>query len=106
MTHLSPRLTWLLALTAGLAVATVYFIQPLLRSIGASLGVAPGDLGLLVTLTQCGYGAGLLLIVPLAERLDRRRMIIGQLLLSCAALVLGAQAGQWWLLLAAMLGWA
>ena len=104
MNHLSPRLTWLLALTAGLAVATVYFIQPLLRSIGASLGVAPGDLGLLVTLTQCGYGAGLLLIVPLAERLDRRRMIIGQLLLSCAALVLGAQAGQWWLLLAAMLG--
>ncbi|MCG8295678.1 MFS transporter [Pseudomonas entomophila] len=95
-------LTLLLAAACALAVATVYCAQPLLESMAASLGVPIGQVGLVVGATQAGYAVGLLLLVPLGDLLDRKRLILGQLLCSVVALLGVAFSQHWVLLLAAM----
>jgi predicted MFS family arabinose efflux permease len=97
-TGLSSALTVLFAVTCALAVANVYFAQPLLDSMAQSLGVAPAMIGVVVTATQAGYAAGLLLIVPLGDRVNRKRLILGQILLSAMALA-GVGASPTWLVL-------
>lgn len=83
-----------MAVAAGLAVANVYSVQPLLDLIGASLAMKAANLGLAVTLTQVGYAIGLILLVPLGDLLDRRLLIIGQMGLSVLALAGVAFAGS------------
>lgn len=73
---LSPSMTFLLAAACGLIVANLYYAQPLVGLISASLGLSPGAAGLIVTLTQIGYGLGLLLIVPLGDLFENRRLIL------------------------------
>lgn len=83
MTH---RLTLLFAAACGLAVANIYYAQPLLDAIADEYGLQHAYAGLLVTVTQIGYGAGLVLLVPLGDLLNRRRLIVVQMLLSVASL--------------------
>lgn len=99
---LTRSLTLLLAVTCALAVASVYFAQPLLESMATSLGVATGKVGLVVGATQAGYAVGLLLVVPLGDLFERKRLIVSQLLLSAAALLAVGLAQDWAVLLLAM----
>ncbi|MET0964527.1 MAG: MFS transporter [Noviherbaspirillum sp.] len=80
----------LFAVACGLIVANLYYGQPLVGPIAAELGMSPASAGLLVTLTQVGYGLGLLFIVPLGDILENRRLVL-TLLVSCA-LALAAAA--------------
>lgn len=82
----------LLAATCGVAVANVYYAQPLLGSIAESFAIEPATVGLVVTLTQAGYAAGLLFVAPLGDRLDRRRLVIVQTMASAAALLVAGSA--------------
>ncbi|NQD76478.1 MFS transporter [Pseudomonas sp. CM27] len=95
-------ITLLLAITSAMAVATVYFAQPLLESMAAELGVAQQQIGWVVGATQAGYAFGLLLIVPLGDLIDRKRLILGQLLFSAVALVGVGMAPNWSVLLLAL----
>ncbi|WP_079188216.1 MFS transporter [Streptomyces sp. CB02009] len=89
-----PRaLVALFAVACGSTVANVYFAQPLLVTIGHDLTMPPALVGSVVTLTQLGYGAGLLLLVPLGDVRARKRLVVTQLLLLVAALVAVATAG-------------
>ncbi|MFD5461938.1 MFS transporter [Kitasatospora sp. NPDC127059] len=99
---LSPAVTWLLSVTCGLAVANVYYSQPLLDLIARDFGIDPAAIGLVGTLTQTGYAIGLLLIVPLGDRVDRRTLSTVQLGLSVLALAAVALVPSAPLLLAAM----
>jgi predicted MFS family arabinose efflux permease len=81
------RLSMLLAVACGVSVANVYYAQPLLGQIAAGLHVGAARLGLVTTVTQAGYLAGLILIVPLGDLADRRRLIVAQGLLASAGLV-------------------
>lgn len=86
---------WMLlvfAVTCGASVANIYYAQPLLDAIAESFAIEPAAVGLVVTLTQIGYAAGLIFIVPLGDLVDRRRLVIGQTLLSAVALVVIASA--------------
>lgn len=65
----------LLAIGAGVGVANVYYSQPILHLIEQSFEVGPEQAGGVATLTQMGYGAGLLLFAPLGDLTDRRRLI-------------------------------
>lgn len=88
-----PRaVVWLAALASGLAVANVYYAQPLLDLIADDFGLTRATSGIVVMLTQVGYGFGLLALVPLGDLLDRRRLIIGQSLLLALALLAVALA--------------
>jgi hypothetical protein len=62
----SRGLTFLLAVSCGLIAANIYYAQPLIGPISAALGLSLHAAELIVTMTQIGYGAGLLLIVSLA----------------------------------------
>ncbi|MDR2318876.1 MAG: MFS transporter [Pseudomonas sp.] len=95
-------ITLLLAITSAMAVATVYFAQPLLESMAAELGVAQQQIGWVVGATQAGYALGLLLIVPLGDLIDRKRLLLGQLLFSALALVSVGMAPNWVMLLLAL----
>ncbi len=69
-------LTLLLATSCALIIANLYYAQPLVGPISASLGLSPQAAGLVVTVTQLGYGAGLLLLVPLADLMENRRLVV------------------------------
>lgn len=100
---LSSSLTLLFSVTCALAVANVYFAQPLLDSMAASLGVESGMIGIVVTATQVGYALGLLFIVPLGDLVNRKRLILIQALLSAVALAAVGASQQWLVLLPAMI---
>ncbi|KJC57255.1 MFS transporter [Bradyrhizobium sp. LTSPM299] len=86
----STWLTFLLALSCGLIAANIYYAQPLAGPIAAELGLRPQSAGLIVTMTQIGYGVGLLLIVPLGDLIENRRLITSVIVLAAVALVAAA----------------
>nr|WP_255452367.1 MFS transporter [Sporosarcina sp. ANT_H38] len=77
----------LLAIACGMAVANVYFAHPLLDSIASEFIIEPSTIGIVITITQICYALGLLLLVPLGDLLNQRRVIIGQMLMLVVALV-------------------
>lgn len=89
----------LLAVICAVAVATIYVAQPVLARIGGDLGVPEADLGWIITAGQFGYLIGLVLLVPLGDKFDRRKLITGHLLLAAVGMALAAVAAQLWLLL-------
>ncbi|MGO4272705.1 MFS transporter [Paenibacillus sp. TAF58] len=83
---LSRSATLLLAIASGLAVANIYFAQPLLDTIAAEFSISHSFIGIIITITQICYALGLLFLVPLGDLLDRRRLVIRMLLFSVLAL--------------------
>ncbi len=66
----------MLALGAGFSVASIYYAQPLLPLMGAELHLSIAGMGLVPTLTQAGYALGILFLLPLGDRHDRRTLIL------------------------------
>lgn len=89
---ISGWMTFVLALATGLIAANLYYSQPLAGPISADLGMSPELTGLIVTLTQIGYGLGLILIVPLGDLLESRKLIVTMLVIVSLALLSAALA--------------
>lgn len=85
-------LVLLLAVACGLAVANLYYAQPLLDVLARAFDVADGTASLVVTLTQVGYAAGLVLLVPLGDLVENRRLVTGVLCLTALSLAAAAAA--------------
>ncbi|KVC63104.1 transporter [Burkholderia ubonensis] len=83
---LTRGMTLLFACACGIVIGNIYYAQPLLAAIAHSFGRTPTELGFLVTLTQLGYAASLLLIVPLGDALNRHTLIVRLLVLNVVAL--------------------
>jgi MFS family permease len=83
---LSAWITLLLAFSCGLIVANIYYAQPLIGPISRELGLSAASAGLLVTMSQIGYGAGLLLIVPLGDLVENRKLVLSVVAVAAAAL--------------------
>ncbi|PPQ18261.1 MFS transporter [Bradyrhizobium sp. AC87j1] len=83
-------LIWLGAITTGVVVTNLFAPQILVGLIGGSLGMAPWQAGLVSTLTLLGYALGLLLLVPLVDLVENRRLILRTL--GCAILAALATA--------------
>lgn len=89
---LTGRLTAVLAVACGVAVASLYYSQPLLHTIAKSFGTGAGTAGLVVTLAQVGFAVGLALFVPLGDLWARRRLVPAVLVATAAALAASAVA--------------
>lgn len=86
-TPLSKSLILLLAITCGVVVANMYYIQPIGTKVAANLSVNTSAVGLLTMLTQLGYALGLLFLVPLGDVVDRPKLIIRMAGLSALSLL-------------------
>lgn len=84
---LSHGLILLMAITSGIAVANIYYIQPLLEQIAATYHVSQASAGLLATLTQVGYALGLFLILPIADLMERKKLVLTMLILAAISLI-------------------
>ena len=89
-TALSRWIIFVMALGAGFSVAAIYYAQPLLPLMGQDLALSITGMGLIPTLTQAGYALGILFLLPLGDRYDRRTLILlksvslAVLLLACS----------------------
>lgn len=99
--QLDAALVWLMALTCGLVVANIYYNQPLLAAIGRTFHVTDSHASLIATATQVGYTLGMLLVVPLGDKLERKRLMLWMLLGAAGCLGAAALAPTFGLLAAA-----
>jgi predicted MFS family arabinose efflux permease len=92
-TPVLPQGTLLLMATAcGLCAGANYFNQPLLHSIAVDLGISEARASLTVTMAQVSYALGLLLLVPLGDMLERRRLVLGLMLLAALGMLASGMA--------------
>lgn len=73
---LGAGLTVLIAFSCGALAANLYYAQPLVAFIGASAGIGRAAESMIVTASQIGYGVGLILLVPLGDVFENRRLIL------------------------------
>lgn len=85
--YLTKQFIFLLAATCGIVVANMYYIQPIGTQVAESFQVSTSAIGSVTMLTQLGYALGLLLIVPLGDILNKRRLIITMAALSSLSLL-------------------
>lgn len=103
-TPVLPQSTLLLMATAcGLCAGANYFNQPLLHSIAIDLGISEAGASLTVTMAQVSYALGLLLLVPLGDMLERRRLVLGLMLLAALGMLASGMAHSFTLLAAGTL---
>ncbi|MET9908616.1 MFS transporter [Streptomyces sp. NPDC006476] len=97
------RLVALLAVASGLTVANLYYAQPLLSTLRSVFHTGTATVGLIITVTQIGYVAGMLLLVPLGDRVEKRRLVTVLLAVTTLALVAAGTATGFAVLLGASL---
>ncbi|MEU8646426.1 MFS transporter [Streptomyces sp. NPDC048674] len=97
------RLVALLAVASGMTVANLYYAQPLLSSLSDVFHIGTSTAGALITLTQVGYVLGMLFLVPLGDRLEKRTLITALLTVTTLALVAAGLATSFPMLLIASL---
>lgn len=87
---LSSALVALMSIATGLSVACNYYVQPLLETIARAFDLSVNEAGFIVTTAQLGYAAGLLLLVPLGDMLERRALIVVMSLLAAGGMLITA----------------
>jgi predicted MFS family arabinose efflux permease len=99
-------LVLLMATACGLIAANLYYAQPLIGLIAPALSIPPAAASLIVTLTQIGYCAGLVLLVPLGDLLENRRLVVVATLSAAIALTVAATApsASWFLFASLLIG--
>lgn len=90
--RISSWMMFLLAAACGLIVANLYYAQTLVGPIRDAIGFTSTTAGFIVTVTQIGYVAGLLFIVPLSDIVENRRLTVIMLIIAVGALLTAAFA--------------
>ncbi|AKK00363.1 MULTISPECIES: MFS transporter [Pseudomonas] len=93
-THFTPLILAGIAALCGLSVANVYFNQALLPVFAGAMSIDAGQTSWIATASQMGYALGILLIVPLGDRVAPLRLCRVLLAWTAAMLLLASQATQ------------
>jgi predicted MFS family arabinose efflux permease len=100
----NQRFLLLLSFAVGALVANIYYAQPILALLAASLDLRPDAAGLIMTLTQVGYGIGMLLVIPLGDLVENKKLILTMIALTVVAeLTLGVSRAVWAYMFASVL---
>lgn len=89
----SLQANWLMffiAVAAGAAISNNYTLQPALPTVSAELHAPLTASGWIAGSTQAGYMAGILLLVPLGDKVKASAMVACQFLALAAALMIGS----------------
>ncbi|SCC93156.1 Major facilitator superfamily MFS_1 [Thiomonas sp. X19] len=79
-------LTAFIALAAGMAIANNYALQPALPDVARTLHIPLASTGWIAGCLQIGYMLGIVLLVPLGDRLSASRLVVWQFGLLAVAL--------------------
>ncbi|MFN6463748.1 MAG: MFS transporter [Nostoc sp. DedVER02] len=71
----------IMAIASGVCVANIYYNQPILKDIASSFRVSEGEAGSISVLSQVGYGFGLFFLIPLGDKINKKKLILS--LLGC-----------------------
>jgi predicted MFS family arabinose efflux permease len=88
--NLSNSLLYLLSISAGLVVANLYYNQPLLHDIALSLKISDAEVSNVALSTQIGYAFGLLLIIPLGDKVSNKKILKINFLVLVISLLMAA----------------
>src|ERR1700737_4912947 len=99
--HLDTSLLMVMAVACGVFVANIYYNQPILELLQQAFPRSVGLVNLVPTATQLGFVCGLFFLVPLGDRIDRRKLILWQAAMLSVALACLAAAPNAWLLIIA-----
>jgi predicted MFS family arabinose efflux permease len=98
---ISHFLVVLMAISAGITVANIYYNQPILKEIAAEFGATEAQAGMISMLSQIGYGLGLFFITPLGDKVNKKNLILSlqvMLLLSLLLVTFANSIKQVWML--------
>ena len=90
--NLSKKNVLFMATCTGLIVANLYYCQPLIVLIAREFGIPEADAGTITYLTQAGYAIGLFFMVPLGDKIERKKQILLTTFASVIALIVAATA--------------
>ena len=79
---ISKALIFLLAIACGVIVANIYYSQTIISIISHTLNMSLKSSGFIVSITQLGYGIGLIFLVPLADKYENKSLILSLMTLS------------------------
>jgi predicted MFS family arabinose efflux permease len=74
--ELTPLTLWIMTIATGLVVANIYYNQPLLEDIARTYHVTRTKAGQVSMLTQLGYAVGMFFLVPMADMVKRKRLML------------------------------
>ncbi|WP_454838405.1 MFS transporter [Pseudomonas mohnii] len=84
----------LFAFCCGAIVANIYYAQPIISLIAPDIGMSNGSASFIVSLTQIGYALGLFFLVPLADLMENRRLMIATIVVTIFSLIAAGLARQ------------
>lgn len=88
----------LMAVAAGVIVANIYYNQPILKEIALSVHASESEIGRISMLAQLGYGLGMFFLLPLGDKLRRKKLILVLCSLLTISLVLFSLTSSFFLL--------
>ncbi|TAM51173.1 MAG: MFS transporter [Paraburkholderia sp.] len=91
----------MMAIIAGAVITNIYCTQPILPLIAAGLRVNITAVDFVAGAALFGFSTGLALLLPLGDRFDRRRLVLGQIVLALVFAASAAVAHGIWALIAA-----
>ncbi|MBP2645327.1 MAG: hypothetical protein H6Q75_767 [Firmicutes bacterium] len=66
---------YLMSVICAFCVANIYYSQPILMLLADSIGVTHNEIGNIPTIVQLSYATGLLFLVPLGDKLNRKKLL-------------------------------
>jgi len=105
---ISRGLVTLFAFCCGAIVANIYYAQPIIDLIAPDIHLSAHGASLIVSLTQIGYALGLFFLVPLADLIENRKLMLGTILLAIVSLIGASQCHEpiTFLLLSLLIGFS
>jgi len=94
----------MMAIIAGAVITNIYATQPILPLISSGLGLDLTTVDLVAGAALLGFAFGLAFLLPLGDRFDRRKLVLGQIAVAFLFGLAAAFAPGIWALIAASFG--